>query len=80
MKIAELKQFLDKRVILRMSDGEVATVRVDFVDEEYEDIIADVLETTRPEHYRVPDAAYTFAAADIVSAEVAGEAEKRRAR
>jgi len=51
MRINDLKQFVDKTVTLRMTDGETAKVKVDFVDEEYEDIIAAVLETSRPEHY-----------------------------
>ncbi len=70
MKIDDLVPFLDKEAILRMSDGEVATVRVDFVDREYDDIIVDVMETSRPERYQNSTAAYTFAAADIVSAEL----------
>jgi hypothetical protein len=70
MRINDLKKFVDRTVILRMTDGETAKVKVDFVDEEYEDIIAAVLETSRPEHYRTPRAVYTFAAGDIVSAEL----------
>jgi hypothetical protein len=68
--VNDLKQFLDKTVTLRMTDGEIAKVRVDFIDAEYEDIIADVLETSRPERYGDRFAAFTFAAADIVSAEL----------
>jgi hypothetical protein len=71
MLISELKQFLDKTVTLRMTNGEVAKVRVDFVDEEYEDIIVDVLETSQPDQYRDSPAAYTFAAADILTVEQA---------
>jgi hypothetical protein len=70
MRINDLKQFVDKTVTLRMADGETAKVKVDFVDEEYEDIIAAVMETSRPEHYCAPCAVYTFAARDIVSAEL----------
>ena len=70
MVLNDLKQFLDKTVILRMTDGEVAKVKVDFIDEEYDDIIVDVLETSCPDRYRDTSAAYTFAAADIVSAEI----------
>lgn len=70
MRINDLKQFVDKTVTLRMADGETAKVKVDFVDEEYEDIIAAVLESSRPEHYRAPCAVHTFAARDIVSAEL----------
>ncbi len=70
MRIDDLKQFVDRTVTLRMTDGGTAKVRVDFVDEEYEDIIAAVVETSRPEHCRAPCAVHTFAAADIVSAEL----------
>jgi hypothetical protein len=36
MKISVLKQFVDKAVVLRMIDGEVAKVLVHFADEEYD--------------------------------------------
>ena len=68
MRIAELKPFVDKTVTLRMTDGEVAKVRVGSISEEYDDIIVDVLDSTRVQPYD-PACAYTFAAADIVSAE-----------
>jgi hypothetical protein len=70
MTLNDLKQFLNKTVRLRMIDGEVAKVRVRLVDEEYDDLIVDVLETTSPERYRDHLAAYTFAASDIASAEL----------
>ena len=69
MKIADLKPLVDKTVTLRMTDGEVAKVRVFWFSEEYDDIIVDVLESTRSQPYD-PASAYTFAAADIISAEV----------
>ena len=69
MRLSELKEYLDKTVILRMTDGEVAKVCVRFADEEYDDIIVDVLESTRSQPYD-PASAYTFAAADISSAEL----------
>jgi hypothetical protein len=53
-----------------MTDGETAKVKVNFGDEEDEDIIAAVMETSRPEHYRSPCAVYTVAAGDIVSVEL----------
>jgi len=73
MRLNDLKPFVDKTVTLRMTDGEVAKVRVHIVDEEYEDLIVDVLETSRPERYRghLAASAYTFAATDIASAELA---------
>lgn len=69
MTISELKPYVDKTLTLRLTDGEVAKVRVVWFSEEYEDIIADVLESTRSQPYD-PSCAYTFAAADILSAEV----------
>lgn len=51
-----------------MTDGEIAKVRVRLANEEYDDIIVDVLESSRSQPYD-PASAYTFAAADIVSAE-----------
>jgi hypothetical protein len=72
MKISELAEFVDKTVTLRVTDGEVAKVRVDFISEEDEDIIVDVLESTRLAPYD-PSCAYLFEAADIVSAEAANE-------
>jgi hypothetical protein len=71
MTINDLKPFLDKTVTLRMTDGEIAKVRVRMVDEEYDDLIVDVLETSSPERYRNHPSAYTFAATDIASAELA---------
>jgi hypothetical protein len=56
--------------ILSMSDGEVATVRVIFVDREYDDIVVDVMETSHPERYQNRSSAYTFAVRDILSAEI----------
>ena len=71
MELMDLRQFLDKTVVLHTTEGKTAKVRVDFVDEEYEDIIVAVLETSHPEHYRDNSAAYAFAAADIASARLA---------
>ncbi len=70
MRIDDLKQFVDRTVTLCMTDGETAKVKIDFVDEECEDIIAAVLESSRPEHNRAPCALHTFAAGDIASAEL----------
>jgi len=72
MKISDLKEFVDKTVTLRMTDGEVTKVRVDWFSEEYDDIIVDVLESTRSQPYD-PSCAYTIAAADILSVEDANE-------
>ena len=71
LELMDLRQFVDKTVVLHMMDGETAKVRVDFLDQEYEDIIVKVLETSHLEHYRDSSAAYTFAAADIASAKLA---------
>ena len=73
MKISELKELVDRTVTLRLTDGEFAKVFVCFADEEYNDIIVDILETTRPERYRDPSASYTIDASDIISVEAANE-------
>ena len=70
MRINELKQFVDRTVTLRMRDGEIAKVKINFIDEENEDLIAAVEETSSPEHGRAACALHTFAAEDIVSAEL----------
>lgn len=38
MKIADLKPYVDKTITLRMTDGEIAKVRVGSISEEYDDI------------------------------------------
>ncbi len=68
MRISDLKEYLDKTITLRMTDGEIVTARVDFIDEEHQDIIVEVLESTRSQPYN-PACAYAIAAADIMSAE-----------
>jgi hypothetical protein len=60
MRIHELKQFVDRAVTLYMTDGEIAKVKINFVDEDCEEIIAAVLATSRPEHNRAPCALHTF--------------------
>jgi len=69
MTIEQLKNYQDKSAILKLSDGEIATVKVLFVDFEYEDIIVDIINTDRPQRYKQSDAAYTIDVADIVSVE-----------
>lgn len=59
-----------QKVTLRITDGEIVKVKIRIVDEEYDDLIVDVLETSSPELYRNPQAAYTFAATEIKSAEL----------
>jgi hypothetical protein len=68
MRISDLNQFVGQTITLRMTDGELAKVRVHSISEEYDDIIVDVLESTRSQPYD-PACVYTFAAADIVFAE-----------
>jgi len=70
MRIGDLKQFVDTTVTLRMKNGESTKVKINFILEEDEEIAAVVVESSCPEHYRAPCAVYTFAAADILSAEV----------
>lgn len=71
MRIDDLKPFVDKTVTVYMNDGEIAKVKVSFVDEEDEELIAAVVETSCPEHYRGACAQHTFAAADIKSVTLA---------
>lgn len=55
---------------LHLADGEVLSVEIYFVDVEYEDIIVDVLETSKPENYKGPkNSAYTIKATDVISVE-----------
>jgi hypothetical protein len=68
--IAQLQEFQDCTVMLRLTDGEVLKAQIDFIDLEYEDIIGDVLETGKPEQYRGPkSSAYTIKATDVLSVE-----------
>ena len=70
MSIADLKQFEDCNVEILLTDGEVLRAAVVFVDVEYEDLILDVIDTSRPEHYKNLWASYAVAAADIVTARI----------
>ena len=68
--IAQLQEFQDCEAILRLADGEVLKAKINFIDLEYEDIIVDVLKTSRPENYKGPkNSAYTIRATDVISAE-----------
>jgi small nuclear ribonucleoprotein (snRNP)-like protein len=68
MTIDELRPYQGKTVTVRLHDGEVTTVKIVFVDAEYEDIIADIIQTNRPVNYKeAPDSAYTIRAADIAT-------------
>jgi small nuclear ribonucleoprotein (snRNP)-like protein len=70
MTATELRELQDARVVLHLNDGEVLKATITFVDLEYEDVIVDVLETTKPARYKGPkNAAYTVKAADILSVE-----------
>lgn len=71
MTLSDLKQFLDKTITVRMTNGETATVRVRGIDEEYDNLIVIVLETSPPERHRGRLAAYVIAASHIESAELA---------
>jgi hypothetical protein len=61
MKISELKPYEDKTVILHWRNGEIAKVKIAFVDAEYEDIIVDIVQTNRPEDYQEPIGSSSFA-------------------
>ena len=66
MTIAELRQYQDRTVVLNLHDGDIARVKIVFVDAEYEDIIVDIMHTNRPEQYKGPsDSAYTIRAANV---------------
>ena len=69
MTIDQLKEFQDCTTVLHLTDGETLTARISFVDLEYDDIIVDILETSRPERYAERKSAYAVKARDIVSAE-----------
>ena len=71
MTLSDLKQFLDKTVTLRLTNGETATVIVSGIDEGHDNLIVVVLETSTPERHRRRLAAYMIAAPDIESAELA---------
>ena len=65
MQIADLKQFVDKTVILHMKDGETATVQITFLDEQDEELIVTVVASSSPDRQRAPCALHTFPAAGI---------------
>ncbi len=71
MRIGDLKQFVDKTVILDLANGETAKVKVTLVDEQSEDVIGAVVESSSPEDYRGACAMHTFGAGEIVSAKLA---------
>ena len=59
---------------LQLTDGEVATAKVVFVDAEYEDIIVDIITTSHPLMYKGPsNAAYTIPMVDVESATICPE-------
>jgi hypothetical protein len=70
LRIDDLVQFVDRNAILRMSDGEVATIHVIFVDRDARDIIGDILQPSRPERYLKRSSAYAFTAGDIETADI----------
>lgn len=69
MRVDDLKPFVDKTVTIRMNDGEIAKVKVSFINEEDEDLIAAVAESSCADRYRGACALHTFAARDIASVE-----------
>jgi len=70
MTIHDLTRFLGRTVTLRMTNRDIVKIKVEFIDEDDENIVAAVIESSYPEHYRQPCAMHTFAAAEIVSAEI----------
>ena len=72
MKIAQLQEFQDCKVTLRLNNGEVLTGMIMFADLEYEDITVDIAQTNRPDRYKGPgNAVYAVKAADIETLEKA---------
>lgn len=69
MIMAEIRPYQDKTVILKLSDGEITTGKIAFVDTEYEDIVVDIISTNRPANYGQSDATYTIAIADLIAVE-----------
>ncbi len=70
MRINELKPFLNRTVILHMTNGDFAKVKVTFVDEDDGEIFAAIVETSTPDNYRHACAVHAFAAADIASVDL----------
>jgi len=70
LQINEVRNLQNKTVMLQLTDGEMAIVKVNSVDLEYEDIMVDVLETNLPGAFPQtrPDNCFTIRAADILSA------------
>jgi hypothetical protein len=70
LQIGDVQNLQNKTVVLRLTDGEMAIVKVNSVDVEYEDIMVDVLETNMPGAYPQfrPDSSFMIKAADILSA------------
>ncbi|MGA7524229.1 MAG: hypothetical protein WBW84_17385 [Acidobacteriaceae bacterium] len=56
-------------MVLHLTDGEIATAKIAFVDAEYEDIIVDIIDTNRPQQYKqsIRLAAFTIKASDLAS-------------
>jgi small nuclear ribonucleoprotein (snRNP)-like protein len=65
---AELKPLQDRTVYLELCDGEKINAKIVYVDEEYDDVIVDILDTNRPTRYEAKDTAYTIALSEIVFA------------
>lgn len=77
MTLYELKKFEDQIVVLHLSDGEKLKAKMSWVNvnSEYDDVIVDVLETNRPEHYKTPSAVYTIPCGMIQSIEACGRSK-----
>ena len=64
---SDFKRFDGKELVLQLKGGEELRAKITFVDDEYDDLIVDVIATNQPEHYQTPNAAYTVNIADILS-------------
>lgn len=69
----ELREFQDKLVVLRSTEGEVMRIKVTFVSRSAGDLIYDLIETNQPERYAgaTANAAYSIPFAYIAEIRLA---------
>jgi hypothetical protein len=69
VRIGNLKKFQDCTVVLQLIDGETLKAKIALVDGEYDDIVVEVVQTNKPEHYKDLNSADVVKAADILTIE-----------
>jgi hypothetical protein len=67
VNVSEVKAYQHREVILRLDDGDVIRAKLAHVDEEYQDVVVEVVESTQPEHYQTPGALYAIALGKILT-------------